>query len=222
MGWVRNLALLLLFMLPLSFAAVIEVGESVTESGDAGAKFVNVTAEDMCNGQNVQAVYKCLGNVVRVVSSVPGEGSTFYKPEGKVIHCPVVEPTDMGAECLQMMTPNYCPVEAECGYSPAVPQVFPGQNDTAEQTGDDDYYVVEGEAASDAAAEPEIPEPEPYIPRKRDVTNVSNEMDIPANTAASSVDGMFGYLFYVVLLLGLGAIGLLFLLFKNTLAEEEL
>jgi len=221
MGWVRNNALLMLFMLSVSFATVIEVGESVAESGDAGARFVNVTAEDMCNGQNVQAVYKCLGNIVRVVSSVPGEGSTFYKPEGKVVYCPVVEPTDMGAECLQMMTPNYCPIEAECGASPA-PEVFPGQNDTPEQTGDIDYYIIEGEAASDTLAdEPEVPEPEPYIPRKRDVTNVSNEMDIPANTAASSVDGMFGYLFYVVLLLGLGAIGLLFLLFKNTLAEEE-
>lgn len=220
MGWVSNLALLLLFMLPLSFAAVIEVGGSVAESGDAGARFVNVTAEEMCHAPDVQAVYKCLGNVVRVVSSVPGEGSTFYKPEGKMIYCPVVEPTDMGAECLQMMTPNYCPVEAECGASPA-PEVFPGQNDTPEQTGDLDAYIVEGEAATGTVEEPAVPEPEPYVPRVRETTDVSNEMNITANTAASSVDGMFGYLFYVVLLLGLGAIGVLFMLFKNTLAEEE-
>ena len=77
MGWVSNLALLLIFMLPLSFATVIEVGEGVAESGDAGSEFVNVTAEEMCQEENVQAVYRCLGNVVRVVSSVPGEGSTF-------------------------------------------------------------------------------------------------------------------------------------------------
>ncbi|MEW6748561.1 MAG: hypothetical protein AB1295_02555 [Candidatus Micrarchaeota archaeon] len=208
-------------MLSFSSAATIEVGGPVVESGDAGSRFVNMTAEQMCGQANVQAVYKCLGNVVRVVSSVPGEGSTFYKPEGKVVSCPVVEPTDMGAECLQMMTPNYCPFQAECGYSPAVPQVFPGQNDTPEQTGDIDAYIVEGEGA-DGTVEPEpiVPEPEPYVPRTRD-SDDSNEIEVPANTAASGVDGMFGYLFYVVLLLGLGAIGVLFMLFKNTLAEEE-
>ena len=220
MGWVKNLILLLLFVLPLSFATVIEVGDGIVESGDAGEQFVNVTAEEMCNEQNVQAVYQCLGNVVRVVSTVPGEGSTFYKPDGKVVRCPVVEPSEMGAECLQMMTPNYCPTQAECGASPA-PEVFPGQNDTPEQTGDVDYYIVEGEAASDTVEEePEVPEPEPYVPRQRKV-NAINEMDIPATSAASGVDEMFGYLFYIVLLLGVGAIGVLFMLFKNTLAEEE-
>lgn len=218
MGWVSKLTLLFIFTLSVSFAAVIEVGDGVVESGDAGDQFVNVTAEDMCNGENVQAVYKCLGNVVRVVSTVPGEGSTFYKPEGKVIRCPVVEPSDMGAECLQMMTPNYCPTQAECGASPA-PEVFPGQNDTPEQTGDIDYYIVEGEAASETIEEPEV-EPEPYVPRQREV-NASNEMEIPAASAASGVDEMFGYLFYIVLLLGVGSIGVLFMLFKNTLAEEE-
>ncbi|MFH0738204.1 MAG: hypothetical protein V1827_06175 [Candidatus Micrarchaeota archaeon] len=216
MGWVKFISLSLFFMLSLGFAAVIE-------SGDAGEQFVNDTSEAKCKEQNVQAVYQCLGNVVRVVSSVPGEGSTFYKPEGKVIGCPVVAPTDMGAECLQMMTPNYCPVQAECGVSPA-PEIFPGQNDTPEQTGDVDAYIVPGEAASDNLTEetgPKPPQPEPYIPKKRNSTTASNEIDMSGTTSSGNLDSALGYVVYVLIILGIGTLGLLFMLFKNSLAEDE-
>jgi hypothetical protein len=191
------------------------------ESGDNGAVFVNETAAAKCQEPNVQAVYKCLGNVVRVVSTLPGEGSTFYKPEGKVVHCPVVPPAEMGAECIQMMTPNFCPVQAECGVSPA-PEVFPGQNDTPEQTGDADYYIVPGQAASDnltndTAAPP--PQP-PAEPKKKTTVVKNNELEAPV-TSKSNVDSPLGYLLYVVLFLGVAAVGVLFMLFRNSLSEEE-
>ncbi|MEW6035209.1 MAG: hypothetical protein AB1529_01225 [Candidatus Micrarchaeota archaeon] len=212
MGWVGYLAALLIFI-SVSFAYIIE-------SGDAGTQFVQETSAIKCQEPDVQAVYECLGNVVRVVSSVPGEGSTFYKPDGKVVRCPVVPPSEMGAECLQMMTPNYCPIQAECGYSPA-PEVFPGQNDTPEQTGDIDYYVVEGMAATgNVSQEPEpLEAPEPYVPKKKNATP-RNDFDAPA-ASTGNLDWAFGYLVYVVLLLGVGAVGVLFMLFRNSLSEEE-
>jgi hypothetical protein len=209
MGWVRFV--LLSFLIGASFAAVIE-------SGDAGRQFVDSTSAAKCQEADVQAVYKCLGNIVRVVSSVPGEGSTFYKPDGRVITCPVVPPSEMGAECLQLMTPNYCPVQAECGFSPA-PEVFPGQNDTPEQTGDADYYVVEGQAASDALAPPvTAPEPAPE-PRKKTTIVSNNSFEAPV--PKSDVDSSLGFLPLIVLLLGVGAVGVLFMLFRNSLAEED-
>jgi len=216
MRWVRFIALLALFVLPASFAAIIQ-------SGDNGADFVEKTAEAKCMGQDVQAVYKCLGNVVRVVSSLPGEGSTFYKPEGKEIYCPVVAPSEMGAECLQMMTPNFCPIQAECGVSPA-PEIFPGQNDTPEQTGDVDAYIVPGQAASDnVSEEPATDEPEPAKPAAppRRTTVIKDSTVETSSPVSNDVDAPLGYLVLVVLLLGVGAVGVLFMLFRNSLAEEE-
>ena len=208
------LAVLMLFT--TSFAAIIE-------SGDNGAQFAEDTAAAYCHAENVQAVYHCFGNVIRVVSTVEGEGSTFYKPSGVVVHCPVVAPTDMGAECLQMMTPNYCPTEAECGAAP-IPQVFPGQNDTPEQVGDDDYYIVDGEAASDNVTE-EIEEPvvidepeESYVPEKEPPELVNNEEVLPAATE-NKVDNLLGDLAIVILVLGVLAVVILFMLFKKSINE---
>jgi hypothetical protein len=219
MGWVKYLSLLLLFVLPASFAVII------VESGDDGAAFLNKTASEKCLEPNTQAVYKCSGNVVRVVSTVPGEGSTFYKPNGKVVACPVVAPPQMGAECLQMMTPNYCPIQAECGFSPA-PEVFPGQNDTPEQTGNTSYYVVPGQAASDNAANAtnatlaQKPEQKPPKPVEKSTAIGNQEFEAPAPTK-NNVDSPLGYLVYVVLLLGVGAVGVLFMLFRNSLADDD-
>ncbi|MCI0504277.1 hypothetical protein L0Y65_06240 [Candidatus Micrarchaeota archaeon] len=217
MGWVRYILLSLLFALPASFAVII------VESGDNGAAFLNETAALMCNEPDTQAVYKCFGNVVRVVSTVPGEGSTFYKPNGKVVSCPVVAPSEMGAECLQMMAPNYCPTQAECGASPA-PEVFPGQNDTPEQTGDVDAYIVPGQAASDNATngtpEPYEPEQKPPETRKRATAIPANTLEAPAATT-NNLDSPLGYMIYVVLLLGVGAVGVLFMMFKNSLSDDD-
>ncbi|MFN7991802.1 MAG: hypothetical protein U0R44_06635 [Candidatus Micrarchaeia archaeon] len=209
-----SLFVLLMALASVSFAELIQ-------SGDNGASFANATAAAKCREPDVQAVYKCLGNIVRVVSSVPGEGSTFYKPEGKVVRCPVVQPTQMGAECLQMLTPNYCPVQAECGAAP-VPQVFPGQNDTAEQKGDADYYVVPGKAATEAANltdAPQAPQPKPDPPKKASQLK-GNDLEVPS-PPKNSLDTPVNYLVYVVLLLGVGAVGVLFMLFRNSIADEE-
>ena len=220
MGWAGYTAIALLIFIGSSFAAIIE-------SGDNGAVFVNSTAAAKCGDENVQAVYKCLGNVVRVVSSVPGEGSTFYKPEGKEIRCPVVPPTEMGAECIQMMAPNFCPAQSECGATIAL-DVFPGRNDTPEQTGDIDAYVVSGsEAGGDAPAVEEDSGEAITAPEAREPvfspgqTTTIKDKQIEANPqVANDVDAPLGYMVYVVLLLGVGAVGVLFMMFRNSLAEE--
>jgi hypothetical protein len=211
MNKVALLAVLLL--VAPGFAAVIE-------SGDNGEQFAIDTANAQCNGENVQAVYHCLGNIVRVVSSVEGEGSTFYKPDGRVIRCPVVPPSQMGAECLQMMTPNYCPTEAECGNAP-VPQVFPGQNDTPEQTGDEDYYIIKGEeVVQQEQPVPEvIPEPAPKPTTTPTTPKLENkEEKIPAATE-NKVDNLLSDLTVVILVLGVVSVGVLFMLFKKSINE---
>lgn len=210
MNKVAFLAVLLL--VTSGFAAIIE-------SGDNGEQFANDTAQAMCNQENVQAVYHCLGNIIRVVSSIEGEGSTFYKPDGRVVYCPVVQPKDMGAECLQLMTPNYCPTEAECGSAP-VPQVFPGQNDTPEQTGDSDYYIIEGEeVVPQSEPEPEIvPEPPKPVEKQDPPKLVNKEEEIPAATE-NKVDNLLGDLTWIILLLGVISVAVLFMLFKKSINE---
>lgn len=217
-GGLRSIAAFFILISALSFAEIIQ-------SGDNGAQFVDETAAAKCQEPDVQAVYKCLGNIVRVVSSVPGQGSTFYKPDGRVVYCPIVEPTDMGGECLQLMHPNFCPLQAECGAAP-VPQIFPGQNDTPEQTGDADYYIIEGQAASDSLSPPEEPSPVAApAPRKSSGPAANGEIEVPAATAtagtAGNLDTPLNYMLYLVLLLGVGSVGVLFFLFKNSMAEDE-
>ncbi len=217
MGWGKLLSLTVVLVLlsSLSFADIIS-------SGDSGAQFVNDTAAAQCRQPDVQAVYKCLGNIVRVVSTVPGGGSTFYKPDGRVIHCPVVPPSQMGAECLSLMGPNYCPEQAECGESPA-PAVFPGQNNTPEQTGDASAYIVPGKAASDPQNETSLapaPAPQPLPTAKTSVIK-PNSLEAPDSAPKTNLDSPLGYLVYIVIALGIGSVGLLFFLFKNSISEDE-
>jgi hypothetical protein len=209
----------LLLLAAPSFAVIIE-------SGDNGEQFAQDTIAAQCNQENVQAVYHCFGNVVKVVSSLEGQGSTFYKPDGNVVHCPVVAPTELGAECLQMMAPNYCPSDAACGGSPE--QIFPGQNGTPEQTGDEDYYVDEeqevvSEENQTEETVPEViaPEPEPQKPVSRppaETTEYKGEEEIPAATE-NKVDNLLSDLTIVIIVLGLVAVGILFMLFKKSINE---
>jgi hypothetical protein len=48
-------------------------------------------AKQYCKNQNVAEVYE-FRNVVKVVSSLPGSGSTYYFPNSITFQCPVVYP----------------------------------------------------------------------------------------------------------------------------------
>ena len=98
----------ILLFTTIGFAVIIE-------SGDGGSAFATDTSVKMCKQQNVSAVLLCTGNVVKVVSSVKGEGFTVYKPDGRIVPCPDVDPADMGAECTQYaMQPNICQKNSVC------------------------------------------------------------------------------------------------------------
>jgi hypothetical protein len=206
---------LLLLAVP-SFAIIIE-------SGDNGEQFAQDTIATKCNQENVQAVYHCFGNIVKVVSSLEGQGSTFYKPDGNVVHCPVVAPAELGAECLQMMAPNYCPPDAECGASPE--QIFPGQNGTPEQSGEEEYYadeeVVPEENQTEETVPEVIPEPEPQKPASStpaETIEYKGEEEIPAATE-NKVDNLLSDLSIVIVVLGIIAVAILFMLFKKSINE---
>ncbi|MBU0591178.1 hypothetical protein KKF81_04950 [Candidatus Micrarchaeota archaeon] len=202
------IAFLMLLMFSASFAVLIV-------SGDGGIEFAERTVVEKCAEPNVKAVYTCLGNVIRVVSSVPGQGSTFYKPDGKIVDCPIVAPTDMGAECLQMMTPNYCPVQADCGESFGE-QVFPGQEDSAEQTQDDNYYIVDTSDESEQESEITVPDNTPAQPTTSSTTPTKTKNKVSSNPGTAADAPLDNFL---LVALGLGAVSLivLFLLFKNSI-----
>jgi hypothetical protein len=102
----------------------------IIESGDGGTAFAASLSVEKCKERNVSAVYVCTGNVVRVDSAVAGEGSIYYKPDGRVVYCPDVSAAEMGAECAQYaMHPNTCSKNNVCD-STAVGPVLP-TNDTA-------------------------------------------------------------------------------------------
>lgn len=199
---------LLVLVLSLSFAVVVE-------SGDAGKEFAKNTTIKMCSEPDTAAVYLCNGNVVRVVSSTPGAGSTFYKPDGRVVKCPEVAAPAMGAECLQLMMPNYCPQKEECGES-NVTTVFPGN--------DLEPPVVEPEPENDTGDVVTPPEPPPTPPVTppvvEPVTPVPNDNGASITVIKTGTENPLNFLLPVVLLLGVAAIIILFMLFKNSIHHD--
>ena len=204
MNWARCLAVFLM-LVALTFS---QNSTSFAQNKSAG----------MCNTSNVQAVYVCIGNVVRVVSSVPGAGSTFYKPDGEVVQCPVAAPTQIGASCVQLLMPNFCPTQSVCGNSTA--QIFPGTNGSAEQTGNSTYYIVPGQGVSSNNSTVS-PTPNESAPVKETAAPATgNNVTITPPNSGNALDNITTYLSYVVLLLGIAAVVLLFLMFRKSLSEE--
>jgi len=66
---------------------------------------LSLKAQKHCGGDN--DVYIC-GENIKVVSMVPGAGSTFFKPDGTELNCPVVAPDSMSEECRQLIFDDNC------------------------------------------------------------------------------------------------------------------
>jgi predicted lipoprotein with Yx(FWY)xxD motif len=64
-------------------------------------------ARSFCGSENVAEIYVC-GDYVRVVSSLLGGGSTYYKDGQMVATCPVVGPDSMSELCRQLLLGNNC------------------------------------------------------------------------------------------------------------------
>jgi hypothetical protein len=103
-----SISILTLFILSASGKATI------ITSGDGGSAFATDTSINKCRENNNSNVFLCSGNVVKVGSTLDMNGSVFYKPDGGVVDCPDVEPTDMGAECVQLLHPNACQNKTVC------------------------------------------------------------------------------------------------------------
>jgi len=116
----------------LSIIVFSAVGFAVIiESGDGGTAFAASLSVEKCKESNVSAVYVCTGNVVRVDSAVAGEGSVYYKPDGRVVYCPDVSAAEMGAECAQyVMHPNTCSTNNVCDSTISGP-VLPANTTTS-------------------------------------------------------------------------------------------
>ncbi|MFC1754532.1 hypothetical protein ACFL96_14245 [Thermoproteota archaeon] len=64
-------------------------------------------AEKFCDDADIGAVYRC-GDNTKVISKVPGAGTTYYRGDGVQIQCPVVAPDSMTEECKQIMLEDDC------------------------------------------------------------------------------------------------------------------
>ncbi len=68
-------------------------------------------AKEFCNKENVANVYVC-GDYIKVISLLPGAGSTFYRSDGTEVSCPLVAPDSMTEECKKLTFEPGC-VEIE-------------------------------------------------------------------------------------------------------------
>jgi hypothetical protein len=194
MGWAKE-SFILLLLLASSFAAetVILTGQENT------SQFAIDTSAAKCAEGGVAAVYTCSGNAVKAV--LQDGGSVFYKPDGRVVSCPDVAPSQMGAECMYLLTPNYCTKQVECGAS-------------AENSKADVNISEQGKPA--VAVLP--PQPVQADVKATAKPAAKDDMVIPA-PAPSVADFSLDGLALVVLLLGAVSVGVLFSMFKNSISE---
>ena len=172
-------------------------------SGDAGEEWSKNKSQEMCAKEGVAAVYICLGNVVDVVWKDESKGSTFYKPDGNVVNCPPVAPTDMGAECMQLMMPNFCTLDDNiCGY--LAPEEFPG-GVPEEET---EPPPPPEEEAPEEAPPAEEPEPTPEQP-----PGVSIEVGNGGTTAPATTETGETLDTLVMVVVGLAVVVLILLYF---------
>ncbi len=197
----------LLFMLVM-LAGVMQA--VLWTSGDAGEAWSKEKATEMCARSDVAGVYICLGNVVDVVWKDKSKGSTFYEPEGSVVNCPPVAPTDMGAECMQLMMPNYCTLDDNvCGY--VAPEEFPG----GETEGELIYNGVPVEEETTPEEPAPVVETEPPAQPTQPQVTVSVK-DGTTAPAAVSVEQTLDVLMLSIVGLGVLVLIVLYFVYRRT------
>lgn len=202
--------LAVLLLSGIYFAEILNAGTPVIESGDAGESFAEQKSQEMCSQPGVDAVYVCLGNTVKVIWQEEGRGCTFYEPEGNVVECPLVAPTEMGAECVQLMHPNYCPEVSVCGETP--PQEFPGgveYQDEVEEPGEEPEEAIAPPVGDSEEEQAPAEVEEPVREEPAGPTAEAKE------TSETAMDNLVG----IVLLLGVATIVVLYLMFKRLVRQ---
>lgn len=190
---------ILLFILPVSGVYVVQ--------SDNSSEFANSTASAKCNEEDTQAVYICSGNVVRVVSYAGT--STFYRPGGSVVHC---SSPSTSAECFQMLTPNYCQNQVECGNEtyvspPEEEEAVPTEQPTPPPP------PPPATATENISNQSQTSPPQPNVTRR-----TTNDLTAPTPTP-SNFEFSLDSLVTVLLVLAVVSVVLLFSLFKKSLVE---
>jgi len=90
------------------------LGECVRPWETACVSLIKEQAENFCNQENVASVSVC-GDIIKVVSSLDGGGTTVYDAAGEELAtCPVGSPTSMSPECTQYLLGSNCVDEEIC------------------------------------------------------------------------------------------------------------
>lgn len=98
-----------LFLILMVFACLLS---GLVASSTAG--FAQKKAEEMCANPQVEKVFICSGEMVKVVWADKDKGYTFFKPDGTVVDCKTLEYGKATAQCLQLAPQNLCPNEIKC------------------------------------------------------------------------------------------------------------
>ena len=83
------------------------IGAIFVLSGCIQESALELKAKEFCSEENVAAVFVCGDSHIRVVSSLAGAGSMYYKV-GQFnaletgIQCPLVAPDSMSSECKEL------------------------------------------------------------------------------------------------------------------------
>ncbi|MGV8084911.1 MAG: hypothetical protein ACP5N9_01520 [Candidatus Bilamarchaeum sp.] len=203
----NTILLVLLLTISLGFAYTVTF-----QSGDAGESFARNTSMQKCSEAGVNTVFTCSGNVVRVNWTDSSRGLTFYKPDGRVVNCPPVPPTQAGADCFQMQTPNYCQERVVCSVVSQPPQPV---NNTPQPTPNPRPTPTQNTTTPPVNNTP-VPTPE-LTPN----STVSNPLVPSAPTPSPNANSTFALdnLMWIIIALGIIALAILFALFKRSIAE---
>lgn len=182
------------------------VSAAIIESGDAGERFAAEKADEMCKEPGVESVHICLGNTVRVVWSDESRGVTFYEPEGNIRDCPPVAPAQMGAECMQLMHPNYCPEESVCGEDEKVE--FPG--------GTEGEIIYDGVPVEEEEEETEVITTPDEVEEEEEKGEIIVPFTGDTTTTAGTEGEAYDWLVILVVVLALVAVVLLYFAFRRT------
>ncbi|NYZ77514.1 hypothetical protein H0O02_04350 [Candidatus Micrarchaeota archaeon] len=196
-----NMKPLLVLLLLSGFSCAIIL------SGDAGEEWSKNKSQEMCARSDVAGVYICLGNTVDVVWKDTSKGSTFYRPDGRDMECQPLEPTEMGAECMQLMMPNYCTLSDNvCGERP--PEEFPG--------GETEETPPQQPPAETPPAEPPPSQLPTQPPVEQGVVITGPQVGAGTGATTTTTEGTLSNLVLVVFALAVIALIVLYFVFRRT------
>lgn len=97
--------LLLSFVIVISITACVPVLKPKTMDIEID---IELKADEFCNGEDVDYVYICNNEYIKVVSSLLEGGSALYRKDMTNVHCPIIDPDAMNKECKKLIYESEC------------------------------------------------------------------------------------------------------------------